>query len=55
MPFIHGVFESLQELLHVLLVYVTAHSGVPRVSRVRGQSLFVRPHLARSWHHRCKE
>ena len=30
-------------------------SGVPRVSCARGQRLFGRPHLARSWRHRCEE
>ena len=30
-------------------------SGVPRVSRARGQTQFWRPHPARSWQHRCEE
>jgi len=30
-------------------------SGVPRVSRVRGQSQFERPHPACSRQHRCEE
>ena len=30
-------------------------SGLPRVSRARGQTQFWRPHPARPWQHRCED
>jgi len=42
-------------LLSLCVCMCIISSGVPRVSRARGQSQFGRPHPARSWQHRCEE
>jgi len=44
------IFRKHSHMKHRYLVI----SGVPRVSRARGQSQFDRPHPVCSWQHRCE-